>query len=220
MSLKISVLIADDHPSHRAGIVMKLNQERDMQVVGEVGTGPDLFAKLSKMKTPNIVLLDIQMPEFNVMESVPRLRSAYPAMKILIVTGYADRADICELMDMGVEGYLLKEEPLRIYPVAIRDIAAGKHFFSQCVTDIWLAERSRKPVRLSRRETEVLQLVADGVTSGEIGRMLSISSKTVDTHIERICHKLDVSNRPAMVSRGYELGLIKRKGREDEGDGR
>ena len=191
-----------------------------MRVVGEVGTGPDLFDKLAKMQTPNIVLLDIQMPGFNVMESVPRLRSAYPAMKILIVTGYADRADICELMDMGVEGYLLKEEPLRIYPVAIRDIAAGKHFFSECVTDIWLAERKSKPVRLSRRETEVLQLVADGVTSGEIGRLLSIATKTVDTHVIRLCHKLDANNRPGVVARGYELGLIKRKDKEDEGDGR
>ena len=216
----ISVLIADDHPSHRAGIVMKLNQERDMRVVGEVGTGPELFARLAKMETPNIVLLDIQMPQFNVMESVPRLRSAYPAMKILIVTGYADRADVCELIEMGVEGYLLKEEHLTIYPVAIRDIVAGKHFFSESVTDIWLAERSRKPVRLSRREAEVLQLVADGATSGEIGRQLSISAKTVDTHIERIYHKLNMSNRPGMVARGYELGLIKRKDKEDEDDGR
>lgn len=220
MSLKISVLIADDHPSHRAGIVMKLNQERDMEVVGEAGTGPELFAKLAKMETPNIVLLDIQMPGFNVIESIPRLRSAYPAMKILIVTGYADRADICELMDMGVEGYLLKEEPLRIYPTAIRDITAGRYFYSESVTDIWLAERSRKPVRLSRRETEVLQLVADGVTSSEIGRLLSIATKTVDTHVIRLCHKLDANNRPGVVARGYKLGLIKRKDKEDEGDSR
>lgn len=220
MSPKISVLIADDHPSHRGGIVAELNEERDMQVVGEVGTGPELFARLAKIKTPNIVMLDIQMPGFNVIESVPRLRSAYPAMKILIVTGYADRTNISELMDLGVEGYLLKDEPLRIYPVAIRDIAAGGHFFSESVTDIWLAERKSKPMRLSRRETEVLQLVADGVTSGEIGRMLSISSKTADTHIERICHKLDVSNRPRMVSRSFELGLIKRKDKGNEGDGR
>ena len=216
----IRILIADDHPSHRAGIVAKLNHEPDMRVVGEAGAGPDLFDKLAKMETPDIVLLDIQMPEFNVLESVPRLRSTYPAMKILIVTGFADRGDICELLDMGVEGYLLKGEHLKIYPVAIRDIAAGKHFFSQCVTDIWLAERNRKPVRLSRREAEVLQLVSDGVTSGEIGRQLSISAKTVDTHVERICHKLDVSNRPGVVARGYELGLIKPKDKEDGVNGR
>jgi len=220
MSPKISVLIADDHPSHRGGIVAQLNEERDMEVVGEVGTGPELFAKLAKTKAPNIVLLDIQMPEFDVMESVPRLRSAYPAMKILIVTGYADRTNICELMDLGVEGYLLKDEPLRIYPVAIRDIAAGRHFFSESVTDIWLAERKSKPMRLSRRETEVLQLVADGVTSGEIGRLLSIATKTVDTHVIRLCHKLDANNRPGVVARGFALGLIKRKDKGNEGDGR
>lgn len=216
----IKILIADDHPSHRAGIVAKLNQEPDMRVVGEVGAGPELFDSLAQMETPHILLLDIQMPDFDVIEAVPRLRATYPAMKILIVTAYADQKSIGDLLDMGVDGYLLKGEPLSIYPVAVLDTAAGKHFFSRPVTDTWFADRNRKAVRLSRREAEVLQLVADGATSGEIGRRLSISAKTVDTHVERICHKLGVSNRPGAVARSCKLGLIKPREEENDGNGR
>lgn len=204
----ISVVMADDHPPFRVGLRQTLEQAPDIRVVEEAGNGPELFAALRKNPSADVLLLDIEMPGFKVYEAVSQLRAGYPRLKIMIVTVYDDRRYIHRLIDLGVKGYMLKDESLSTYARAIREVGSGGMYFSPRVAAVALAENGRSPIILSPREAEVLSLAATGLTSVAIGARLGISAKTADTHAERACAKLGVSNRTAAVGRAVELGLI------------
>ena len=206
--LVIDVIIVDDHPPVRVGITQTLKETRDIGVVGEADDGPGLFTVVRRNPSAEVLLLDIGMPGFDVYQAVRRLRTEYPSLKILIVTGYDDRRRILKLIELGVRGYLLKDDPLHMYAHAIREIADGRTYFSPRVAHVALTENGRGAIVLSPREYEVLTLAAAGLASPAIGVRLGISPKTVDTHVERACQKLGARNRTTAVLRAVELGLI------------
>lgn len=204
----IKVIIADDHPPFRAGIRQTLEQARDIRLLAEASDGPELSAVLCRNPSTDVLLLDIEMPGFKVYDAVRQMGTQYPNVKVLIVTAYDERRRILRLIEIGVKGFMLKEEPLNMYAHAIREIANGRTYFSARVAHVALTENGRGAIVFSPREFEVLTLAADGLSSPAIGMQLGISSKTVDTHAERACRKLGAKNRTTAVLRAIELGLI------------
>ena len=206
--LVIEVVIVDDHPPLRIGITQTLEKTQGIRVVGEANDGREMLTVLRRNSSTDVLLLDIEMPDFDVYDAVRQLKAQYPDMKVLIVTGYNDRSRILKLVDLGVKGYMLKDEPLNMYSHAIREIAAGRTYFSSQVAHVALTENGKDAIVLAPREFEVMSLVALGLASPEIGMQLGISPKTVDTYVERACRKLGATNRTTAVLRAVELGLI------------
>jgi DNA-binding NarL/FixJ family response regulator len=204
----IEVAIVDDHPPLRIGIKQALERDRGIRVVGEANDGREMLSVLHQYPSTDILLLDIEMPGFNVYDAVRHLKVQYPELKVLIVTGYNERHRILRLVELGVKGYMLKDEPLNMYAHAVREIAAGRTYFSSEVAHVALTEDGKDAIVLTPREFEVTSLAARGLASTEIGMQLGISSKTVDTYAERACRKLGAKNRTTAVVRAIELGLI------------
>lgn len=214
----IKVIIVDDHPPIRAGIAQTLGETRDIKVVEEANDGHEMFSALRRNPSTDVLLLDIRMPGFKVYDAVRQLGVQYPNLKILIVTVYDERPGILKLIELGVRGYMLKDEPLSMYAHAIREIVYGRTYFSARVAHVALTENGQDAIVLTPREFEVLTLVAAGLASPAIGLQLGISPKTVDTYAERACQKLGATNRTTAVLRAIEVGLITLQAAERGGD--
>jgi DNA-binding NarL/FixJ family response regulator len=204
----LTVAVIDDHPATRLGIIAALEKVPDIEVVGEAGSGVKLDEAL-KRRVPDALLLDINMPEFNVFEAVPRMQKRYPQMRIIIVTIQEDEKHVCGLVRLGVDGYLIKEEPMTEYVKAIRAVSAGGTYFSQRVVPImWGKNSDDSTPSLTPRELEVLELMATGATADAIAQELFITPRTVTTHASNIYRKLGASNRAAAVRMAIKLGFI------------
>jgi len=203
-----TVAVIDDHPVLRLGIVEALKAYPDIKIIGEAGSGPELDVLLKK-GAPDVLLLDISMPEFDISEAVPQLQKLYPQMRIIIVTIHRDEKNVCDLVRLGVDGYLIKEEPSPVYARAIRIVAGGKTYFSQEVIPIMSGMNSSPDIpHLTKRELEVLEVIATGATTAEIAAELYVTERTVSTHISNIYRKLEVNTRVAAVRKAEELNLL------------
>ena len=201
----IRVLVADDHPTLRAGLLQAIKEAPDIEVVGEAGTGPELWARLAEVR-PDVLLLDLQMPDFDPFEESPRIQELYPDTGIVVLTIYGDEQHVQALVRAGAGGYLLKEEEASTVVRVIREVAVGKVSYSEDI----LAKVGRGVTTppLTKREREVLKLVAQGKTSEQIARELVLVKRTVDFHVENACRKLGVDNRTAAAAKASELELI------------
>jgi DNA-binding NarL/FixJ family response regulator len=206
----IKVIIADDHPLTREGVKKALDEKPDIRVVGEAGTGPELEAALTHV--PDVLLLDIRMPEFDAIGQVPQLRARFPGMKIVIMTAYESEFYAQALMGQ-VDGYLLKVERMDAFATAVQEVSKGRKYFTDRALN--LAFNSPEVPKLSERELEVLKLAARGLKTTDIAQELFISNRTVETHIQDACHKLGVRGRTAAVAQAMEIGLISAGARED-----
>lgn len=202
----IKVFIADDHPALRLGIKQRLDQYQDIRVVGEAGSGPELFAALRTPPPPDVLLLDIDMPEFNILRDLPEIRALCPQTKVLVVTVYDDTGHINQLITAGVKGYVVKQEPMGIYSTAIRELAAGRTYYSQRIMNVKLDIAGQDTP--TKREREVLSLAARDATTNEIAAQLGISPNSVQTYIRRAFRKLGVNSRQGAVAKAVELGYI------------
>jgi len=204
----IRVLVVDDHPVVRAGMVALLGELEDVDVVGEAGNGAEALA-LTPRLTPDVVLMDLRMPVMDGAEATARLREQPDAPQVLVLTTYDTDADIVRAVESGARGYLLKDTPPAVLADAIRRAALGETVLAPPVA-ARLAERLRAPVRveLTPRELEVLKAVARGLSNAEVGRELYIGEATVKTHLLRVFAKLEVTDRTAAVTAAYRLGLI------------
>jgi DNA-binding NarL/FixJ family response regulator len=204
----LTVAVIDDHPATRLGIISALNEVPDIKVVGEASSGPELAALLRE-SVPDVLLLDINMPEFDVSEAVLRMREQVPQMRIIIVTIHEDEKHVCGLVELGVDGYLIKEEPMTEYVKAIRAVSAGGTYFSQRVVPImWGLNSNGSTPTLTPRELEVLELMATGAKADAIAEELFITPRTVTTHATNIYRKLGATNRAAAVRQAIKYGLI------------
>jgi len=204
----LSVAVIDDHPATRLGIIAALKSVADLEVIGEAGSGPDLAALLQK-SVPDVLLLDISMPDFDVFLAVPRMQKQHPRMRIVIVTIHEDEKHVCRLVELGVNGYLVKEEPVTEYVRAIQTVARGGTYFSQRIIPIAWGLNSRPGTpSLTPRELEVLELLATGAKTETIAEELFITPRTATTHMSNIYQKLGTKNRTTAVRRAIELGLI------------
>ena len=204
----IRLLVVDDHPVVRAGMVAVLGEEPDFEVVGEAGNGAEALALVPRLR-PDVVLMDLRMPVMDGAEATARMTSVADPPQVLVLTTYDTDADIVRAVEAGARGYLLKDAPTGVLADAIRKAARGETVLAPPVA-ARLAERLRAPARpdLTRRELDVLRLVARGLSNADIGKELFIGEATVKTHLIRAFSKLGVADRTAAVTAAYARGLI------------
>jgi len=217
----IRILLADDHPVVREGLRGMLSAESDIEVAGEAASGAEaaaLFAALS----PDVVLMDLRMPGGDGVEAIEMIRSCHGNdAKIIVLTTYDTDADILRAVEAGASGYLLKDAPRADLLRAIRAAAGGETVLAPAIAGRLVSRvRGPQPEALSARETEVLALVARGLTNVQIGRELFVSEATVKTHLMRACAKLGVTGRTAAVTRAMETGALPPPGGVSRGAGR
>jgi DNA-binding NarL/FixJ family response regulator len=199
----IRVLLADDHPVVREGLRGMLDAEPDIEVVGEAASGPEAVALAGQLR-PDVVLMDLRMPGGDGVEATRRLTGT----TVVVLTTYDSDADILRAVEAGAAGYLLKDTPRTVLADSVRAAAKGETVLAPTVASRLLGRMRAPEAPLSTRETEVLALVAGGLTNSEIGRRLFVSEATVKTHLLRACAKLGVSGRTAAVTKAIEIGAL------------
>ena len=206
----IRVLLADDHPVVRAGLRAVLGTEADIEVVAETATAEDAVARAAQGDI-DVVLMDIQFGKgMNGAEATAAIAGHAPAPRVLIVTTYDSDADILPAIEAGATGYLLKDAPPEDLAAAVRTAAAGRTTLASSVADRLMARLRTPGTALTRRETEVLALVAEGLSNQAIGQRLHLTEGTVKSHLARIYTNLGVDSRTAAVATATGLGLIRR----------
>jgi len=217
----IRVLVVDDHALFRRGLEMVLGQESDIEVVGEAGDGAEAV-DLASTLLPDIVLMDVRMPRRSGIEACTAIKEVVPSAKIVMLTISDDEADLYDAIKAGASGYLLKEIPIEEVADAIRSVWAGQSRISPSMASKLLSEfatmskRADEPravpaPKLTERELEVLQLVAQGMNNRDIAKQLFISENTVKNHIRNILEKLHLHSRMEAVAYGIREGVIEIK---------
>lgn len=199
----IRMVIADDHPMVREGIKSMLIKHADLEVVGEASNGEEAVG-LVRATSPDLLLLDLRMPDMNGPEVTERVLSFAPETKIVILTTYDSDADILPAIEAGANSYLLKDVRPAALAEAIRDTMAGRTVLDSHAVQAVTVQLRRPPSRrqgLSAQEIRVLRLAADGMTNRQIARSLFIGETTVKTYFTRIFAKLEVNDRTSAVAR-------------------
>jgi two-component system, NarL family, response regulator NreC len=211
MKKKIRILLADDHRMVRQGFKLILQGEDDMAVVGETGNGREAVEMAQTLK-PDVVVMDVTMPELNGIEATRRIRETEPFVRVLALSVHRDGVYVREIVRAGAEGYILKESADSELIAAVRAVAQGNSYLSPEVAGSVLKDyrkHATNPVDLlSSREREVLQLIAEGKTNKEIAVGLNLSVYTVDGHRTRIMEKLGLHSVGELVRFAVRNGLV------------
>jgi len=203
MEMKISVLIADDHPMLRQGLKQILELERDIAVVAQATNGNEAVRYAEELK-PDVILMDINMPGINGLQAIDEIKQKKLPSKIIVLTIHEDREYLFKTLRMGAEGYVLKDAEPAVLVEAIRNVKAGQSYIQPNMTTELVKEFNRVTLHdrdkreennLTSRELEVLELIAEGMINKEIAKQLFISEKTVKNHVSNIFKKLNVSDR-------------------------
>ena len=220
---RIRILLADDHAMLRAGLRALLEAEKDLEVVGEAGTGEEAVEMAERLH-PDVVVMDLSMPGIGGLEATRRIAAASAApgegdqqgTRVLVLTMHAEEEHLLPVLDAGGSGYVNKRSADEELIEAIRTVARGDVFLYPDAAKLLLQGFRGKPAdeddpltRLSERELEVLGQTAEGFSAAEIGRKLSISPKTVDTYRSRIMEKLGLHHRSELVRFALQQGLLK-----------
>ena len=214
MTESIRILIVDDHPIVRQGLATVLEQESDLSVVGQAANGVEAVAKAREL-LPDIILMDLQMPEMDGVEAINRIMAEELKAGIIILTTYDTDDHIFRGIEAGARGYLLKDSPPTEVVKAIRTVNRGESLIEPRVASRILdrlGQLSRGPTpesTLSRREIEVLEVMATEAANKQIANDLNIGQSTVKTHIVRIFNKLGVNGRTEAVAEAIKKGIIK-----------
>ena len=210
----IKILIADDHPVVREGLIAMLSREVDFDVVGEAKDGVEAVNRTKEL-SPDVVLIDLRMPEMDGVEAMRQIKSAMPDVKFIILTTYSDDEYIFSGIEAGARAYLLKDAPREDLFKAIRAVYRGESLIQPVVASKLLdrfSELSRRTPsgeELSGRELEILGLMAKGAANKEISAQLNIAQSTVKTHITNIFQKLGVNDRTEAVTQALKKGIIR-----------
>ena len=201
----VRILIADDHELFRRGLAAELTQVPGWVVAGEASNGRDAVELAAALK-PDLVVLDLTMPELNGLEAARKIISANPAARVLILTAHESEQLVREVLSAGAQGYVLKSDAGRILIAALQSLLDGRSFFTsnvaRMVLDGYLRSESRDastPETLSAREREIVQLLAEGNSNKDISRTLNISVKTTETHRSNIMRKMGFGSLPELV---------------------
>ena len=213
---KIKLLLVDDHPLVREGLRSCLVQEKSFEIVAEASDGEEAIRQ-AKAFLPDIVLLDINMPGMNGLEAARLLNKVIPKSKILILTMHDNKEYVKRMVSSGVQGYVLKDSSPAELIAAITTVHRGETYFSKQVSQEVLNDyvksvrsKTRKGgVELSQRESEVLGLIAEGMSNKEIARKLFVSVRTIETHRERIIRKLDIHTVAGLTRYALTKGIVK-----------
>lgn len=210
----IRVLLADDHTLLREGLVGILQSGGDVQVIAQAGDGAEALDKALALR-PDVVVTDVSMPRLSGIELTLRLRQALPQTRVLVLTMHQDDQYVLQAVRAGASGYLVKDSPAAELLAAVRHVHAGRGHFGPQVARA-LAEQLQHPERvaedpyaaLTGREREVFRLIAEGLTTKEIARQLSISTKTAENHRARVLGKIGVRNTAELVRYALRRGLL------------
>lgn len=211
---KIEVIIADDHVLFREGTRSLIEQEQDIEVVGEANDGEEAVALVTKLH-PHVVLMDIAMPKVNGIEATQQIKARHPATAVLILTAYDNDQYIVALLEAGAAGYLLKNVSGKELVNAIRAVHAGEavlhpviahKVFNHFVTSGQKLGGAAPPRELSEREIEILRLAAKGMSNQEIAEKLFLSRRTVQAHLVNIFRKMDVGSRTEAILQALKRG--------------
>ncbi len=213
----ITVLLAEDHQIVREGLRKLLEAEHDIEVIGEATTGRQAVV-LSKKLSPAVVVMDVAMPQLNGLEATRQICQAVPGTKVLILSAYSDIAYVEQAITFGAAGFLLKQTSSNDLSRAIREIEKGNTFFSASIAKKLRHQNQTsldrkgllktKVLHLSSRETEVLQLIAEGEANKQISDDLGISIKTVEKHREHLMQKLNIHDTAGLTRYAIEAGII------------
>ncbi|WP_030667766.1 response regulator [Streptomyces cellulosae] len=218
----IRVLIADDQQMVRQGFTVLLNTQPDIDVIGQAVDGVDAIVKVGEL-APDVVLMDIRMPELGGIEATRRITGERPDIKVLVLTTFDLDEYVYEALRAGASGFLLKDASADKLAEAVRVVAAGDALLAPGITRRLIAEfsrlddRPRAPLKervggLTERETEVLALIAQGLSNAEIAERLVVAEQTVKTHVGRILVKLGLRDRTQAAVFAYESGLVRPAG--------
>jgi DNA-binding NarL/FixJ family response regulator len=203
----ISVLVADDHPIVRSGIVALVESDPGIEVIAQASTGLEAVERAVRLE-PDLVLMDLRMPGLGGDEATARILAVRPGIRIIILTTYETDERILTAIEAGASGYLLKAAPQEEILAGIRSVARGEVVLAPSIAALLVTRARTAQVSLSPRETEVLRLVAAGNSNPAIATTLFLSEATVKTHLLHTFEKLGVRDRTRAVTRAMELGLI------------
>jgi len=213
---KIRVLLADDHQLMRSGLRLMLERESDMSVVGEASDGREAVA-LAKSLKPDVVVMDIAMPNLSGIEAAHQMTQENPELGIVMVSMHSDETYVLRALKAGSRGYLLKDSAEADLIKAIHVVAGGKSFFSPAISKVLLDDYVRNLKRsgtedayelLTPREREVLQLIAEGKSNKDIANLLNLSVYTVESHRSNLMEKLNLRGLPELILYAVRKGII------------
>jgi DNA-binding NarL/FixJ family response regulator len=214
---RITVLLAEDHMMVREGLRTLLEAEGDIEVVGEAATGRQAVELTRKLR-PAVVVMDLAMPLLNGLEATRQILKAVSRTRVLILSAHGDDAYVEEVMALGAAGYVLKQTSAHILARAVREVETGRTFFSPSIAKQLhkqyekspdrMALLKKKGVRLTSREAEVLQLIAEGQANKQVAAELGISVKTVEKHRQRLMEKLGIHDTAGLTRYAIAAGII------------
>jgi DNA-binding NarL/FixJ family response regulator len=213
----VRVVLADDQEMVRAGLRMLIDFQPDLEVVGEAADGLEAVEVVTRLR-PDVVLMDVRMPRCDGIEAARRVLATVPAVAVVVLTTFDEDASLAEALRAGVSGFLLKTAPPEQLLHAIRTVAAGNGLLDPAVTLRVIAASAKSPApdpgastrlaTLTQRETDVLRLVAEGLTNAEIAAALFLGEATVKTYLSRMLTKLDLRDRVQAVVFAFRSGLV------------
>ena len=210
----LRVLLADDHELVRAGIRALLEKMPGVEVVGEASNGREAL-ELVKSELPNLVLMDIAMPEIGGLETLPRIIKNFPAIKVVILSGHVTEDYVSRALRSGASGYMVKDAAAVELELVLKAVAQGKIYLSPLISRIIInsymerAGGELSPLeRLTSRQREILQMIAEGKNTKEIASTLEISVKTVEAHRLQLMERLDIHDVPGLVRYAIRNGMV------------
>jgi two-component system, NarL family, response regulator NreC len=213
---RLRLALADDHTIMRSGLRLLLERESEFSIVGEAGDGREVI-EIVEAQSPNIVIMDVAMPNLNGIEAARRITSSHPRTAIIILSMHSDESYVLRALNAGARGYLLKDSAESDLISAVRAVSEGKAFFSPAISKLLVEDYVRQLRQrgvedsyelLTPRERELLQLVAEGKTTKEAATVLNLSPHTVDTHRANLMRKLNLNSLPELILYAVRKGVI------------
>lgn len=215
---RIKILLADDHSIVRSGLRTLFKATSEFVVVGEAPNGDEAVRQVGRLQ-PDIAILDISMPKLNGIEATKIIKQRHPEVKVLILTIHENEEYIYEMIRAGANGYVLKDAEKQEIFTAVRTVASAEPFFSPGISKLIIekfVKRAKEPLpqrgaehqKLTRREQEVLRLIAQGLTGREIAEKLYLSTSTVNTHRANLMQKLDIHDTAGLVRFAIQQGMV------------
>lgn len=212
--MRIKVMVADDHQLTRQGIRSLLEREKDMEILAEANDGRSAV-NLAKELNPDVIIMDVCMPGMNGIIATSLIHAEFPNIKVIALSMLCDKRHVFKMLRAGATAYLLKHCSFKELTQAIRAVSANRTYLSQEVTDILVAEcgspsghrDSLDSPDISIRESEVLQLIAEGKTTAQIAKNLYLSTKTIESHRQNIMQKLNINNIAGLTKYAIREGL-------------
>src|ERR1044071_1149288 len=213
---KHKILIADDHAMVRDGVKNLIQQNKELMVIGEARSGNETLELYDKLQ-PDLLIMDISMPDMNGMEVSRAILANNPNANIVILSMYEDEDYISRCLEYGVKGYVIKNESGSELDYAIRSVLSGKNYFSRQAQDVIFKKYSQNvtrkkqredQIKLTKREVEIIKLIAEGLTSQEMADKLFISPRTVETHRANLMKKIGVKNAIELVKKAEQLDVL------------